>query len=210
MADVKELKLAFENNRDIHSETAKRVFNVTGDVSSEQRRAAKAINFGIIYGKTAWGLAEDLEISPKDAEDFINRYLGVYPEIKKYMIDIVDFANKNGYVETLSKRRRYIPELKSKVYMQREFGKRTALNAPIQGTAADIIKIAMINLDKYLEENNLNTKLLLQVHDELILEVLENEVKEIEKIVPKIMKEAYDIGVSLDTSCEVGKSWYEI
>lgn len=210
IANVQALKDAFNNNRDIHSETAKAVFDIENEVDSEQRRAAKAVNFGIIYGMGAWSLADDLNISVKEAEEFIKKYLNVYPEIKKYMEDIVEFGTNNGYVETLLKRRRYIPELNSSVYMQREFGKRTALNAPIQGTAADIIKIAMINLDNYLTENNKESKLLLQVHDELILQVPEHEIKEMEIMVPKIMSDAYKLAVSLEASCDIGKTWYEI
>lgn len=210
MADVNELKKAFNDYRDIHSETAKKVFSVDSDPSSEQRRQAKAVNFGIIYGMGAWSLSEDLNISPAEAQNFIDKYLEVYPEIKDYMTNIVEFATNKGYVETLSKRRRYIPELSSSVYMQREFGKRTALNAPIQGTAADIIKIAMINLDNYIVENNLKSKILLQVHDELILEVPEQEVELMKNIIGKIMSEAYKLKVKLETSTAVGKTWYEI
>ncbi|MDY0277246.1 MAG: DNA polymerase I [Acholeplasma sp.] len=210
MADVKALQQAFNDSRDIHSETAKAVFEISNDVTSEQRRAAKAVNFGIIYGIGAWSLSEDLNITPKEAQNFIDKYLEVYPEIKKYMEDIVSFAVNNGYVETMIKRRRYIPELKSSVFMQKEFGKRTALNAPIQGTAADILKIAMIDLDKYLVNNNKKSKLLLQVHDELILEVYQDELKEMEEIVPKIMRDAYKLKVELKASCEVGKTWFEI
>ncbi|MCR1808730.1 DNA polymerase I [Haploplasma modicum] len=210
MADVNELKKAFNDYRDIHSETAKKVFSIDSDPSSEQRRQAKAVNFGIIYGMGAWSLSEDLNISPAEAQNFIDKYLEVYPEIKDYMTNIVEFATNKGYVETLSKRRRYIPELSSSVYMQREFGKRTALNAPIQGTAADIIKIAMINLDNYIVENNLKSKILLQVHDELILEVPEQEVELMKNIIGKIMSEAYKLKVKLETSTAVGKTWYEI
>ncbi len=210
IADVKALQEAFNNNEDIHSETARKVFDIKGDVSSEDRRAAKAVNFGIIYGIGSWSLSEDLNITPKEAQDFIDRYLGVYPEIKDYMENIVKFAEENGYVETLVKRRRYIPELKSKIFFQKEFGKRTALNAPIQGTAADIIKIAMIDLDKYLTKNNKKSKLLLQVHDELILEVPKDEVEEMKQIVPKIMSDAYKLKVELKASCDVGKTWFDI
>ena len=210
VANVAELQEAFNNKRDIHSETARKIFNIENEIDSEQRRAAKAVNFGIIYGMGAWSLAEDLNIDPKEAQNFIDKYLLVFPEIKKYMEDIVEFAQKNGYVETLINRRRYIPELKSRVYMQREFGKRTALNAPIQGTAADIIKIAMIKLDQFIEENNYQSKLLLQVHDELILEVPKEELEIMEKKVPEIMKNAFKLKVELDTSCEIGKTWYEI
>lgn len=210
IADVKVLQDAFNNNEDIHSETARKVFDIKGEVSSEDRRAAKAVNFGIIYGIGSWSLSEDLNISPKEAQDFIDRYLGVYPEIKDYMENIVKFAEENGYVETSVKRRRYIPELKSKIFFQKEFGKRTALNAPIQGTAADIIKIAMIDLDEYLTKNNKKSKLLLQVHDELILEVPEEEVEEMKKIVPEIMNDAYKLKVDLEASCDVGKTWFDI
>lgn len=210
IADVSALKASFNKNEDIHSETARKVFNIEGDVSSEHRRQAKAVNFGIIYGMGEFSLSQDLNISVKDAKEFIDRYLTIYPEIKDYMENIVKFAEKNGYVETLINRRRYIPELKSKVYFQREFGKRTALNAPIQGTSADILKIAMVKLDKYLVDNNKKSKILLQVHDELILEVPNDEVLEMKEIVPKIMEEAYELSVPLKSSCEVGKTWYEI
>lgn len=209
IADVKGLKEAFNNDRDIHSETAKAVFD-NETIDSEARRKAKAVNFGIIYGMGSWSLSEDLNVSPKEAQDFIDKYFLVYPEIKKYMEDIVEFATKNGYVETKLGRRRYIPELKSKVFMQREFGKRTALNAPIQGTSADIIKVAMIQLQKYLKENNKKTKLILQVHDELILEVSEDELEEMKILVPKIMNEAFKLDVELKTDFNIGKTWYEI
>lgn len=209
IADVKELKKAFNHNRDIHSETAKLVFDQT-EVDSELRRKAKAVNFGIIYGMGAWSLSEDLDTTPKEAQEFIDKYLSVYPEIKQYMIDVVAFGEKHGYVETKLNRRRYIPELHSKVYQQREFGKRTALNAPIQGTAADILKVAMIELYKYLKNNNKMTKIILQVHDELILEVPAEELEEIKIIVPKIMNEAYQLSVELKTDYGIGKTWYEI
>ena len=139
MAGVTKLKEAFLNDEDIHTKTAQEVFHVE-DVSSEQRRQAKAVNFGIIYCIGAWSLAEDIDVSQKEAQNFIDRYLSIYPEIKKYMVDIVEYAKANGYVKTLFNRRRYIPELKSEVYAQRSFGERTALNTPIQGSAADILK----------------------------------------------------------------------
>lgn len=209
IANVEALKEAFNNNRDIHSETAKAVFD-TNEIDSEARRKAKAVNFGIIYGMGAWSLSEDLDVSPKEAQAFIDKYLSIYPEIKTYMEEIVKFGNENGYVETKLLRRRYIPELNSKVYGQREFGKRTALNAPIQGTAADIIKVAMIKLFNYLKDNNKDSRLILQVHDELILEVPNHELKEMEEIVPKIMNEAYQLAVELKTDYGIGKTWYEI
>lgn len=209
MANVKNLQEAFENNEDIHTSTAKKVFHVEV-VDSEQRRKAKAVNFGIIYGIGAWSLSEDINVTVKEAEAFIKRYLEIYPEIQNYMVDIVEFAKKHGYVETIMKRRRYIPELESKVFQLREFGKRTAMNAPVQGSAADIIKVAMIKLDKFLNENNKKSKLILQVHDELILETVPEELEEMKIIVPKIMKEAVSLKVQLDTSCDTGKSWYDL
>jgi len=209
MADVKNLKLAFENDEDIHTVTAQKVFHVD-TVDGEQRRRAKAVNFGIIYGIGPWSLSEDIGVTVKEAENFINRYLEVYPEIKDYMTNIVEFAQTHGYVETLLKRRRYIPELSSKVYNLREFGKRTSLNAPIQGTAADIIKLAMVNLHKYLKDNNKKSKLILQVHDELIVEVTKDELEEMKQVIPDIMEKAFDLNVNLKTSCDVGTNWYEL
>lgn len=209
MANVKNLKASFEAGEDIHTVTAQKVFHVD-EVDSEQRRRAKAVNFGIIYGIGPWSLSEDIGVTVKEAEQFIDRYLEVYPEIKDYMTNIVEFAKTHGYVETLLNRRRYIPELKSKVYNVREFGKRTSLNAPIQGTAADIIKLAMVDLYKYLNENNKKSKLILQVHDELIVEVVPEELEEMQQVIPNIMEKAFDLGVSLKTSCDVGRNWYEL
>ncbi|MBN3490666.1 DNA polymerase I [Acholeplasma equirhinis] len=209
MADVKELKHAFETGLDIHTSTAQKVFHVE-TVDSEQRRRAKAVNFGIIYGIGSWSLSQDINVTVSEAEKFIEKYLEVYPEIKKYMKDIVEFAKSHGYVETIMKRRRYIPELESKVYAVREFGKRTSLNAPIQGSAADIIKVAMIKLHEYLVKNKKKSKLILQVHDELILDVVPEELEEMEKKVPEIMKTAFPLNVELSTSCDTGKTWYEL
>ncbi|HLT00123.1 MAG TPA: DNA polymerase I [Acholeplasma sp.] len=209
MADVKELRHAFETGMDIHTSTAQKVFHVE-KVESELRRRAKAVNFGIIYGIGAWSLSQDINVSVQEAETFIEKYLEVYPEIKKYMKDIVEYAKSHGYVETIMKRRRYIPELESKVYAVREFGKRTSLNAPIQGSAADIIKVAMIKLHEYLVKNNKKSKLILQVHDELILDCVEDELEEMKQMVPEIMKTAYPLKVELSTSCDTGKNWYEL
>lgn len=209
MANVRALIEAFNQNQDIHTKTAQDVFH-TDDVSSEQRRAAKAVNFGIIYGIGAWSLSEDIHVTPKKAQEFIDRYLEIYPEIKKYMEDIVVFAKEHDYVETIMKRRRYIPELKSPVFTQRAFGERTALNAPIQGSAADILKKAMIDLYRYLEKNKKKSKILLQVHDELILEVHPDELEEMKEIVPKMMKDAVKLLVELETSCDTGYTWYDL
>ncbi|MBU1094258.1 MAG: DNA polymerase I [Firmicutes bacterium] len=209
MANVKSLIEAFNKHQDIHTKTAQDVFHVD-EVTSEQRRAAKAVNFGIIYGIGAWSLSEDIHVTPKQAQVFIDQYLSIYPEIKDYMENIVVFAKEHEYVETLMKRRRYIPELKSPVFMQRAFGERTALNAPIQGSAADILKKAMVDLYKYLKKHKKQSKLLLQVHDELILEVPESELEEMKSIVPHMMGQAVKLRVDLETSCDIGKTWYDL
>lgn len=209
MANVKELIRAFNEHEDIHSKTAKAIFDAD-EVTSEMRRAAKAVNFGIIYGIGAWSLSEDIHVSPKEAQKFIDQYLDLYPEIKQYMTDIVEFAKSHTYVETIMHRRRYIPELSSSVFMQRAFGERTALNAPIQGSAADILKKAMIDLYRYLKTHKKQSKLLLQVHDELILQIPEHELEEMKDIVPKTMRDAVSLKVKLETSCDVGKNWYEL
>lgn len=209
MANVKQLIDAFDHHEDIHTKTAQAIFHVD-EVSSDMRRAAKAVNFGIIYGIGAWSLSEDINVTPKEAQHFIDSYLDIYPEIKTYMTDIVKFAYDHTYVETIMKRRRYIPELQSSVFTQRAFGERTALNAPIQGSAADILKKAMIDLYRYLKKHHKASKIILQVHDELILEVPANELKEMEEIVPKMMAEAVSLKVTLETSCDVGKTWYDL
>lgn len=209
MANVKSLIEAFNNDLDIHTKTAQDVFHVE-TVTSDQRRAAKAVNFGIIYGIGAWSLSEDIKVTPKEAQAFIDRYLSIYPEIKDYMENIVLFAKEHDYVETLMKRRRYIPELKSPVFTQRAFGERTALNAPIQGSAADILKKAMVDLYRYLKENKKKSRILLQVHDELILEVPHDEVEEMKNVVPKMMGQAMKLKVELKTSCDVGPTWYDL
>jgi len=209
MANVQSLIAAFNQNIDIHTKTAQDVFHVT-DVTPDQRRAAKAVNFGIIYGIGAWSLSEDIKVTPKEAQAFIDRYLSIYPEIKTYMEDIVTFAKEHEYVETLMKRRRYIPELKSPVFTQRAFGERLALNAPIQGSAADILKKAMVDLYHYIKKEKKDSRILLQVHDELILEVPMHEVEEMKLIVPKMMAHALHLNVELKTSCDVGSTWYDL
>lgn len=209
IANVESLIDAFNQNIDIHTKTAQDVFHVT-EVTPDQRRAAKAVNFGIIYGIGAWSLSEDIKVTPKEAQAFIDRYLSIYPEIKTYMEHIVKFAKEHEYVETLMKRRRYIPELKSPVFTQRAFGERLSLNAPIQGSAADILKKAMVDLYQYIKKENKQSRILLQVHDELILEVPEHEVEEMKRIVPHMMAHALKLKVELKTSCDVGSTWYEL
>ena len=209
MAKVPLLVEAFNSGLDVHSETAKKIFNVD-DVTPELRRRAKAVNFGIVYGISAFGLSEGTDLTPKEAKEFIDAYFELYPEIKEFMDNTVEFAKENGYVVTLANRRRYIPELKSTVYMQREFGKRTAMNAPIQGSAADIIKIAMINIDKEITEKKLSSKMVFQVHDELVFEVLESELETIKEIVKTEMACAFKLSVPLETDGGVGKNWMEV
>ena len=201
---------AFKHNEDIHTKTASQVFNVEMEnVTSELRSAAKAVNFGIVYGKSDFGLADDLNIPIKQAKEYIDSYFAKYNKIKEFMDETIENASETGYVTTILNRRRYIPEIKSSNFMQRNAGKRAAMNAPIQGSAADIIKIAMVNVYKKLEENNLKSKLILQVHDELIVEAIEEELEEVKNIVKEEMENAVSMDVHLDVDLNVGKSWYE-
>ncbi len=209
MSKSKQLLKDFNDDHDIHDETAKKVFNVE-EVTSEERRKAKAVNFGIIYGMGSFSLAEDLGITRPEAQDFINKYFLVYPDVKTFLEKQINSATDLGYVETILNRRRYIPELNSPVFPIREFGKRTAMNAPIQGSAADVIKVAMIKLDDYLKENNLKSKLLLQVHDELILEVPYYEEEQIKKALKEIMEQALTLDVLLKVNVAIGESWFDL
>lgn len=179
------------------------------EVTSKQRSDAKAVNFGIVYGKSDFGLSEDLNIPVKQAKEYIENYFNKYNKIKEFMDNIIDDASSNGYVTTILNRRRYIPEIKSSNFMLRNAGKRAAMNAPIQGSAADIIKIAMINVYKKLEENNLKSKLILQVHDELIVEAVDSEIDIVKKIVKDEMENAVCLDVNLDVDLNIGDSWYD-
>ena len=201
---------AFSHGEDIHRKTASQVFHVDmEDVTSELRSAAKAVNFGIIYGKTDFGLSADLNIPVLQAKKYIESYFAKYEKIKEFMDGIIDVAEKDGYSKTMFNRRRYIPEIKSGNFMERNRGKRAAMNAPIQGSAADIIKIAMVNVFKRLEREELEAKLILQVHDELIVEAKEEEIPVVEKIVREEMENAVDMKVNLDVDLNTGFSWYE-
>ncbi|MGL5346059.1 MAG: DNA polymerase I [Peptostreptococcaceae bacterium] len=201
---------AFENNEDIHTKTASQVFEVSmNDVTSKQRSDAKAVNFGIVYGKSDFGLSEDLHIPVKQAKEYIENYFNKYSNIKLFMDEVIEGATQNGYVTTILNRRRYIPEINSSNFMMRNAGKRAAMNAPIQGSAADIIKIAMVNVYKKLEEKNLKSKLILQVHDELIVEAVEDEIDLVKKIVIDEMENAVTMDVNLDVDLNIGNSWYE-
>lgn len=210
MANDANMINAFKNDEDIHREVASRVFGVPlEEVTKEQRSRAKAVNFGIVYGITDFGLGQQIGIGRKEAKQYIESYLEKYSGIKEYMEKVTEKAKETGYVETAFGRRRYIPELKSSNYMVREFGKRAAMNTPIQGTAADIMKIAMNTVYKKLEESKLDAKIILQVHDELILEVKEEEKEEAEKILKESMENATKLKIPLKVEVTDAKSWYD-
>ena len=209
MANVKKLKEAFINGEDIHTKTAQEIFGKE-EITPIDRRRAKAVNFGIVYGISAYGLAQDLGISNIEASNFIKKYYEVYPEIPKFMDDTVEFCKQNGYVTTIENRFRYIPEINSKIYMQREFAKRMAMNAPIQGSAADVMKIAMIKVDNALEANNLKSKILVQVHDELVINVAKGEEEIVAKLVKENMENAYKLDIPLIADDSFGKNWHEV
>ena len=210
MADVQALKEAFKNKLDIHAKTASDIFKVPLNfVTSEMRRVAKAVNFGIIYGISSFGLAENVGIRPAEAKKFIDTYLETYPGIKEYMDASISHAKEKGYVTTLFNRKRNIPELKNTVYTIRQSGERIALNTPIQGTAADIIKLAMVKVYKALKENNLKTKMIIQVHDELIFDVPKEELEQVKKIVTDVMDNVCPLNVPLAIDINYGKNWAE-
>ncbi len=211
LANVEKLIESFNNDEDIHKSTAALIFNKDiNDVSDLERRQAKAVNFGIIYGQSAYGLAQETGMSNKDASKFIEEYYKHYPEIKDYMNKTISDCEQDLYVKTILNRRRYIPDINSKNFMVREFAKRTAMNAPIQGSAADIIKIAMINIDKEIKEKNLRSRMVLQIHDELIFEVFKDELDQMLELVERNMTEAYKLKVKLKISKDFGKSLYEV
>ena len=201
---------AFINGEDIHRQAASKVFNTPIDeVSKEQRSAAKAVNFGIVYGISDFGLGEQLHISRKKAKQYIEQYLELYSGIKQFMTDIVENAKQSGYVETQFARRRYIPELKSSNYMVRQFGQRVAMNTPIQGTAADIMKIAMKNVLKELKTRNMKTRIVLQVHDEMLLEASVDEVEEVKQLLQNSMESACKLNVPLIAEVSEATNWYD-
>jgi len=202
---------AFNNNEDIHAEAASKVLNIPiGEVTKEQRSKAKAVNFGIVYGISDFGLAQQIKVSRKEAKQYIDEYLEEYSGIKNFMDNIVEQGTKDGFVQTLYNRRRYVPELKSSNYNIRQFGHRIAMNTPIQGTAADIIKIAMINVHKELKEKRLKSKLVLQVHDELLIEAEENEKEIVRNILKSQMENVIKLRVPLVAELSEGLSWYDV
>ena len=201
---------AYREAQDIHRMTASQVFHVPFDeVTPLQRRNAKAVNFGIVYGISSFGLSQDLSITRKEASEYIERYFETYPGIKEFLDKLVEDGKKQGYVTTMFGRRRPVPELSSSNFMQRSFGERVAMNSPIQGTAADIIKIAMIRVNEGLKSQGLKSRLILQVHDELLIEAWEEEVERVEALLEREMEQAADLAVKLEIDMKHGKDWYE-
>lgn len=201
---------AYTNDQDIHQMTASKVFDIPFDqVTREQRREAKAVNFGIVYGISDFGLSENIDIPIAAAKDYIQKYFEEYPKIKSYMDGIIKFCEEHGYVKTLLGRIREIPEIHSKNFNLRNFAKRTAMNTPIQGSAADIIKLSMIKVDQELKKHGLHSKMILQVHDELIFDAVRSELEILKAIVKKAMEEAYPLAVPLKVSMDTGENWYE-
>lgn len=211
ISDDEHLKQAFIEGQDIHASTAMRVFGIEKpeDVTPNKRRQAKAVNFGIVYGISDYGLSQNLGITRKAAQQYIDTYFEKYPGVKKYMEEVVREAKDKGYVETLFHRRRYLADINSRNYNLRSFAERTAINTPIQGSAADILKIAMINLNQRLKEENLEATMLLQVHDELVLEVPKDELEKLDAIVKEVMENAVALAVPLITDSSWGDTWYE-
>jgi len=210
IAQDEKLISAFKEGADVHTKTAMDVFHVSEDeVTDQMRRQAKAVNFGIVYGISDYGLSQSLGIPRKEAKTFIDRYLESYPGVKSYMDEVVQEAKQKGYVTTLMNRRRYLPEITSRNFNRRSFAERTAMNTPIQGTAADIIKKAMIDLYHALEHEGLEARMLLQVHDELILEAPEAELEKLQKLVTKVMEETVELEVPLKVDDEQGDTWYD-
>ncbi len=209
LSKCKGLQEVFLSGEDIHAATAKKVFNLSCEPTSAQRRRAKTVNFGIVYGISDWGLADQLEISVGEAKDIISSFYRTFPEIGEFFQQIISDALKDGYVSTMLGRRRYLRELHDTNYQTREYAKRAAMNAPIQGTAADLIKLAMIQVDKALKENGYKTKMVLQIHDELILKVPHVEKDKILPLVKNVMENALKLDVPLEVDGGYGKSWYD-
>lgn len=210
ISNSRSLKNAFINGEDIHTHVASDIFDVPeSEVTKNMRRTAKAVIFGIVYGISGYGLGENLDISPNEAKKYIEKYLTLYPEVNEYMTEIVKKAKETSSVRTLLNRKRTIDELNNTNYMIRQMGERIALNTPIQGTAADILKLAMIRIDEKLKEDNLKTKMLLQVHDELIFDVPDNELNIVIDIVREIMENVYKLSVPLKVEIDYGRDWYE-
>lgn len=210
MSDDKQLIEAYKMDEDIHRITASKVFHTPfEEVTDLQRRNAKAVNFGIVYGISSFGLSQDLSITTREAKTYIDEYFKTYPGIKRFLDRMVEDVKENGYCETLFGRRRPVPELKSSNFNQRSFGERVAMNSPIQGTAADIIKYAMLNVYDALKRGGLKSKLILQIHDELLIETRKDETEEVQKILSQEMENVCRLAVSLEIDLHTGTDWYE-
>ena len=210
LSEEENMMAAFQNGEDIHASTAAKVFNVAlEDVTREQRSNAKTVNFGIIYGVSAFGLSNQTDLSRSEAKELIDTYYASYPKLRAYMDDQVNFARENGYVETVLGRRRYLKDINSSNAVVRGAAERNAVNAPIQGSAADIIKLAMINIYKKLEEMNCKSKMLLQVHDELVFDIHNDELEDMKKLIQEEMQNAYKMSVPLDVEVGTGQNWLE-
>lgn len=212
MAKEEKMIEAFNQSLDIHTKTAMEIYGLKNkeEVSANMRREAKVVNFGMVYGQTDFGLSEELHISRNEAKEFMERYFASYPGIHDFMEETVNFCKENGYVTTMFARRRYIPEINDKNYMTREFGKRAAMNAPIQGSAADLIKLAMIKVDALMQEHHLKSRMILQVHDELVFDVFEEEKEIMEKIVKEAMEHVVELSVPLLVDGGFAKNYYDV
>ncbi|MRI03449.1 DNA polymerase I [Lactobacillus reuteri] len=208
----KNLQEDFKNGEDIHASTARRIFHLAPDaeIDRNMRRRAKAVNFGIVYGISDYGLAQRIHVSRAEAHEFIQNYFHEFPGVKKYINDTIAFAKENGYVETITHRRRYLPDIHAKSFSKRSFAERTAMNTPIQGSAADIIKIAMIRMQDALEKRHLKAKMLLQIHDELVFEAPKEEIPVLSELVPKVMDSAVKLDVPLKVDSKYGDTWYDL
>jgi DNA polymerase-1 len=204
------LQEAFRNGEDIHTSTAAKVFGVpAGELTRDMRRKAKEVNFGIMYGIGPFGLATRLEISQTEAKDIIQRYFARFPKVRQYINDTIDEVRRRGYVSTLLGRRRYLPDINSRNFNIRSNAERQAINMPIQGTAADMIKLAMITIDSLIRNKNMKTTMLLQVHDELVFETPENEMDELKSIVINEMKSSLNLNVPVEVEIDTGPNWLE-
>lgn len=208
----KNLQEDFKNGEDIHASTARRIFHLPADaeIDRNMRRRAKAVNFGIVYGISDYGLAQRIHVSRAQAHEFIQNYFKEFPGVKKYIDDTIAFAREHGYVETITHRRRYLPDIHAKSFSRRSFAERTAMNTPIQGSAADIIKIAMIRMKEEIKQRQLQAQMLLQIHDELVFEAPAEEIPVLQKLVPQVMDSAVQLNVPLKVESKVGDTWYDL
>ena len=202
----------FKRNEDVHTTTAVRVFDLEDakEVTPNMRRDAKAVNFGVVYGISDYGLSESLDISRAAAKEYIDTYFERFPGVKNFIDEIIREAKDQGYVETIFRRRRYLPDINSRNFNLRSFAERTAMNTPIQGSAADIIKVAMVEVAKRLKEENFEARMMLQVHDELVFEAPEAEIPALEKLVEETMEHAIELSIPLNVESSSGDTWYEL